>query len=123
MNKSPSNFYTNWSTISISITINLRLFGVLTHKTMTDQTAIMLIISMTIVEILSALLMRLVTVLHGIKIRQLIALSSQDARKGWNAINVMVGLRINIILIIWSKANKKIKLRMQDHPMLADKKD
>jgi hypothetical protein len=74
---------------------------------MTDQTAIMLIISMTIVEILSALLMRylsydcrLVTVLHGIKIRQLIALSSQDARKGWNAINVMVGLRINIILII-----------------------
>lgn len=100
MNKSPSNFYTNWSTMSISITINLRLFGVLTLKTMTDRTAIMLIISMTIVEILSALLMRLVTVLHGIKIRQLIALSSQDARKGWNAINVMVGLRINIILII-----------------------
>ena len=64
----------------------------------------MLIISMTIVEILYALLMkyisfdfRLATVLHGIKIRQLIALNNQDARKGWNVLNVMVGLRINII--------------------------
>jgi len=65
------------------------------------------IISMTIVEILSALdiryfssYQRLATVLHGIKIKQLIACNNQDVRKGWNAINVMDGLRINITLII-----------------------
>lgn len=46
------------------------------------------------------LLFRLVTALHGIKIRPLIVLNNQDAKKEWNAINVMAGLRINTILII-----------------------
>jgi hypothetical protein len=41
-----------------------------------------------------------VTALHGIKIRPLIVLNNQDAKKEWNAINVMAGLRINTILII-----------------------
>jgi hypothetical protein len=71
-----------------------------------------------------------VTVLRGIRIRQSTASSSQGARKEWTAINAMDGSKTNITLIILPKVKKKIRKirrikkirgRMQDLPMFADR--